>query len=482
MTKPGSEILRALPKIDELLRREEVRDAGAGLAADRLAEAVREAVADLRGEALAGRLTGAQLRARLARLPEDLRLRVAGLSRSTLRPVVNATGVLVHTNLGRAPLPEGAVERVVEAARGYVALEYDLALGERGSRGEHLARLGALLFPGCSLHAVNNNAAAVLLVLNTLAEGREVIISRGELVEIGGSFRIPDIMSRSGAILREVGTTNRTRLSDYQRSLSPATGMILRVHPSNYRIVGFTGSPSLEELAALGRGANVPVVVDQGSGSLLEMASVGIRDEPTVGEILQSGADLVLFSADKMLGGPQAGILVGRPELVGRCHDNPLSRALRLDKMTIAALEWTLQRYLAGRGAEDIPIQRMLREPVEAVGRRARRLVKELRKISGDRVTAEVVPSEAMAGGGAAPVTGIPSRAIALAVKGLTAAQLEERLRLAEPPVITRIAEGRVLADLRGVQPGEEKILVAAISAVARQTRPAGDGPVEESL
>jgi L-seryl-tRNA(Ser) seleniumtransferase len=469
------ELLRGLPKIDELLRRDEVRRAGAGVAEESLAGVVREAVADLRRGVLSGRLSASQLEERIDNLPDELRARIAGICRSTLRPVINATGIIVHTNLGRAPLPPGALERVLSSAGGYVALEYDLTRGERGSRGDHLQRVADRLFPARSIHAVNNNAAALLLVLNTLAQGREVLISRGELIEIGGSFRIPEIMARSGAILREVGTTNRTRRADFEKALGPRTGLILKVHTSNYRIVGFTAEAGLEELVDLGRSRGVPVAVDQGSGALVDLSAHGIPDEPTVGEILEAGADAVMFSGDKVLGGPQAGIIVGDPEIVTRCRKNHLSRALRLDKMAIAALEWTLQRYAAGRERSEIPVLRMLTESEASLARRAQRLATDIQRETGQRYDPQVVEGTSKVGGGAAPLTEIPSRVVSLSPRDMPPGELDERLRLGEPPVVARVRDDRVWLDPRTVLPGQEKDLVRALRVIASESGESGE-------
>jgi len=466
MTRARNEILREIPQIDELLRREGVRQAGTGLAGGSFSVLVRETVADLRRGVLSGRLDRDHLRQRLERLPDELRARIAGLSRSTLRPAVNATGIIVHTNLGRAPLPRGALDRMREIGSVYSTLEYDTTRGERGSRGEHLQRVAARLFPGHGLLAVNNNAAALMLVLNTLAAGREVLISRGELIEIGGSFRIPEIMQRGGAILREVGTTNRTRIADYQAALGERTGLILKVHTSNYRILGFTSEATLGELAALGRERGVPVVADQGSGAIVDLGRFGIPDEPTVGALLEQGADLVLFSGDKILGGPQAGLIVGDPDLVRRCAGNHLARALRLDKTAIAALEWVLQRYAAGRELEDIPVLRMLSEPLASLRRRAGRLAARIERATGGFYTIALEDGASMTGGGAAPLVEIPTRLIALTCEAHPASELEERLRLGDPPVVARVRDGRVLIDPRTILPGQEKVLVSALAEI----------------
>jgi len=463
--------LRGLPQIDALLRRADLRRAAPGLGPAALRALLRDSVADLRRGVLSGRLAEADLRARLEALPDEVRGRVAALSGSGLKPVINATGVIIHTNLGRAPLPPGALRRAREVAESYATLEYDLTRGARGSRGDHLAAPAARLFPGQALHAVNNAAAGMLLVLNTLARGREVLISRGELIEIGGSFRIPDILARSGAVLREVGTTNRTRTSDYRDAAGPQAGLILKVHTSNYRIVGFTSEAPLPELAALASERGIPLVVDQGSGNLLDVTGLGIPDEPTVAELLGAGADLVVFSGDKLLGGPQAGLIVGAPALVKQCRENHLTRALRLDKTGVAILEWVLQAHAAGSAADTLPAIRMLHASPKALARRASALAARLRKALGSAAKVSVLPGASRVGGGAAPLIELPTTLVAVEAAGASASTLEERLRLGTPPVIARVAEDRLLLDPRTILPGQETPLVRAAAAAAGTTR-----------
>jgi L-seryl-tRNA(Ser) seleniumtransferase len=365
----------------------------------------------------------------------------------SLRRVVNATGVLVHTNLGRAPLAEEAIARVVEVAGGYSNLEYDLARGERGSRQNHLAELLARLTGAEAALVVNHNAAAVLLALAALAEGREVVVSRGELIEIGDGFRIPDVLARSGARLVEVGTTNRTRASDYARAVGPDTAVLLRVHQSNFRVVGFSEQPRLSELAAVARQHEILLVDDLGSGAL---APIG--DEPSPAESLRAGADLVSFSGDKLLGGPQAGVVVGRADLVERLRRHPLQRALRADKLTLAALEGTLSLALDSSSREEVPILRMLHEPIERVRARAERLA--------ELVGGEVEETVARVGGGALPLAEIPSAACAVE-EGLV-----EPLRLGETPVIAVVRDGRTLLDCRTLTDAEvEEVAVAVLAA-----------------
>jgi L-seryl-tRNA(Ser) seleniumtransferase len=360
---------------------------------------------------------------------------------------LNATGVLVHTNLGRAPLPEAALERAVEVGRGYSNLEYDLAAGRRGSRQDHLAAILRRLTGAEGALVVNNNAAAVMLALAALAKGREVLVSRGELIEIGDGFRIPDVLARSGALLREVGTTNRTRAADYERAVGPETALLLRVHQSNFRVVGFTEQPSREELATVARRHELPLVDDLGSGVLVEL-----EGEPSAKESLAAGADLVCFSGDKLLGGPQAGVVVGRAELVERLRRHPLQRALRADKLTLAALEGTLGLYLdPERAAREVPVLRMLQEPPEAVRARAGRLAAA--------VGGTVEETVGRVGGGALPLAELPS--FACAVEEELAAPLRE----GEPPVVGIVRDGRCLLDCRTLTDAEADEAAGAVRA-----------------
>ena len=426
--------LSDLPSVDEL-----VRDERLGSEPHELAVAAARVVLEhARDEIRAGGDPGPLVDATVAEL--------ARRRSPSLRRVVNATGVLVHTNLGRAPLAEAAIARVVEVAGGYSNLEYDLARGERGSRQDHLAELLARLTGAEAALVVNNNAAAVLLALAALAEGREVVVSRGELIEIGDGFRIPDVLARSGARLVEVGTTNRTRASDYARAVGPDTAVLLRVHQSNFRVVGFSEQPRLSELAAVARQHEIPLVDDLGSGAL---APIG--DEPTPAESLRAGADLVCFSGDKLLGGPQAGVVVGRVDLVERLRRHPLQRALRADKLTLAALEGTLSLALDPSTRDEVPILRMLHEPIERVRERAERLA--------GLVGGEVEETVARVGGGALPLAEIPSAACAVE-EGLA-----EALRLGEPSVVAVVRDGRTLLDCRTLTDAEVDEVAAAVLA-----------------
>ncbi len=427
--------LRDLPAVDELLRDARLAGEPHGLAV----AAARDALAAARAAILAGQEPGDLAAAAAAAL--------AAARAARLRRAVNATGVIVHTNLGRAPLAAAALARVAEIGAGYSNLEYDTASGARGSRQDHVAPILRRLTGAEGALVVNNCAAAVLLALAALAEGREVVVSRGELVEIGDGFRIPDVLVRSGARLVEVGTTNRTRAADYEQAIGPDTAVLLRVHPSNYRIVGFTERPSLGELADVARRHRLPLVEDLGSGMLLPFG-----DEPTAGAALAAGADLVCFSGDKLLGGPQAGIVVGRTDLVERLRRHPLQRALRADKLTLAALEGTLGLYLdPERALCEVPVLRMLGEDVAVVRARAERLAAA--------AGGEVVETVARAGGGALPLAELPS--FACAVEG----SLAEALRLGDPPVVGVVRDGRCLLDCRTITDAEADLVAAAVLA-----------------
>jgi L-seryl-tRNA(Ser) seleniumtransferase len=453
------DLRRRVPSVDEVLRDPALRPLEERHGRGAVLQAIRVLLDGARRHAAAGDEAG--LDAALASPATSLRERLEAAARPSLIRVINATGVVIHTNLGRAPLPPEALDRVAEIARGYSNLEYDVAAGERGQREVH-AESRILALTGAEAAAVvNNNAAAVLLAVNTLAEGREVLVSRGELVEIGGSFRIPDVLRKGGARLREVGTTNRTRLEDYRSAIGPETGMLLKVHPSNFRILGFTQSATVEELASLAREARLPLVEDMGSGALSPPGT--LRGEPSVRASLEAGADLVTFSGDKLLGGPQAGLAVGRRGLVDRLRRNPLYRALRVDKMTLAALDAVLALHESGRAGEEIPVLRMLGRHVEDLRARAGALVGRLRAAHPD-ASFEVKDGVSAVGGGAAPATELPTALVTVAHAALGADSLAARLREASPPVIARVADGRVVLDLRTVEPEEEQALQDAVS------------------
>jgi L-seryl-tRNA(Ser) seleniumtransferase len=458
--------LRALPSVDEVLRR---LDGGAATPRSRVVAAVQGVLEDSRRAILA-----AGTAEEVERVPVDdpaLRARVEArlleAGRWSLDHVINATGVVLHTNLGRAPLGDAALERLHVIGRAYANLELDVRTKTRGSRYDHVDGWLCRLAGAEASLVVNNNAAAVLLALESLARGREVVVSRGELIEIGGAFRIPDIMARSGARLVEVGTTNRTRVGDYAAAIGPDTALLLKVHPSNFRVVGFTESVTTRELAELGRARGVAVMEDLGSGSFLDLRPYGLAHEPTVPEIVAAGADLVTFSGDKLLGGPQAGIVVGRRDLVERLGRNPLNRALRIDKLTLAALEATLSAYETPETAlRDLPALRMLIAPAAVVRRRAQRALRGLGAPARATLGARVVASRGEVGGGALPLAELDTAALALGSPARPAAALDQRLRDGRPPVIGRIADDRLLLDCRTVADDEVPLLVRAVRAL----------------
>jgi L-seryl-tRNA(Ser) seleniumtransferase len=490
-TANKSALFQKLPSTDELLRQPDMQALIEREGHSAVAESIRVVLARLRQEIGNGQITGGQLD------EKSLDLALGGLSAAverqlrqslgySLLPLINATGVILHTNLGRAPLAAAALDHVRATASAYSNLEFDLATGERGKRDVHVDRLFQRLLddPGPSLRGseqtistgistaistivVNNNAAAVLLALNSLAEGGEVIVSRGELVEIGGSFRIPDVMSKSSATLREVGTTNRTRIADYERAINDRTRLLLRVHRSNFEITGFTEQPALDELVALARRRNVPLMEDLGSGALIDLRSVGINGEPGVLDSLRAGVDIVTYSGDKLLGGPQAGLISGRADLVARMRSNSLFRALRVDKLTYAALEATLLAYVK-RDHDAVPVLRMMRLSKDEIARRAEEIVSQIESAQGKsaHLKLELVDGESVIGGGAAPSAVLPTRLIAVTQAGLSADDLCARLRAHTPPIIARVEDGRVLVDLRTVFLEQDANLATALASL----------------
>jgi L-seryl-tRNA(Ser) seleniumtransferase len=453
--------LRRIPSIEHLRQLPAIRALEAEFGQTTVVDALRTEAERVRQHLASGGQIEDVTEAVVRAVPDRLRETAA----PSLQHVVNATGVIIHTNLGRAPLSRRALERVAGLAGGYTNLEYDVAAGARGRRDLHAERLICRLTGAEAAVVVNNNAAATLLGLAALAAGREVIISRGELVEIGGGFRVPDVMAQSGAILREVGTTNRTRAADYAAAISERTGLILRVHPSNFRVTGFTERPSVEALVAIGRRFGVSVAEDLGSGYLRIPAVDALRDEPDVRATLRAGADLVMFSGDKLLGGPQAGILAGQERAVTLVRRHPLMRALRVDKMTYAALEATLESYAAGRAEEDVPVAAMIAMTAEAIEARARRMVERV----APSLHAEIVDGMSTIGGGSAPGSTLPTRLIALRQDGASPDTLAAALRAQQPPVIARIENDRVVLDLRTVRPEEDAIVESALSRIAGQ-------------
>jgi L-seryl-tRNA(Ser) seleniumtransferase len=465
-------VLRHLPSIDQLLRRDGLRDLIVTAGRDAVRDRLREVLAEIRQEVVnanGAAAVPADSEKLAGEIERRLNMKFDLRRQSRTQRVINATGVTLHTNLGRAPLSPRAIEAVNEAA-GYCNLEYDLETGRRGKRGSGLEAMLREL-TGCEAAAVVNNcAAAVLITLNTLAEGGEVLVSRGELIEIGGSFRIPDVIAKSGARIREVGTTNRTRLSDYENAINENTRVILRAHPSNYRIIGFTEKPALEDLANLARDRDLPMFEDLGSGCLVDLNRIGVHDEPTVAHSIDAlrnvGCSVVSFSGDKLFGGPQAGIILGKAEAIKRVKSNPLMRALRVDKLTYAALEATVDSYLSGRAIEEIPALAALRATKEAITRRARAFVRRARSISAPELKPPMrftlIDGASVVGGGSAPETQLPTTLIGVASERMGADEIEKRLRNNHPPVIVRIAEDQVVLDLRTVAPGDEKDLMEA--------------------
>jgi len=457
--------LRQLPSVDEVLRLVE-QEVGDRLPRKILVEQVRAAIGALRQQVLAGQPVPVEEMSP-ERVAQRARQGAEAFLRPRLRPVINATGVVLHTNLGRAVLSEEARRALWTVTAGYSNLELDLTTGERGSRYSHVVELLCYLTGAEGALVVNNNAAAVLLALNTLAKGKEVIVSRGQLVEIGGSFRVPEVMAASGARLVEVGTTNKTYLRDYRRAITEETALLLKVHPSNYRIQGFTHETTLEELVELGRETGLPVMEDLGSGFLIDLQPYGITGEPTVQEEIARGADIVTFSGDKLLGGPQAGIIVGKKEYIDLMAKNQLTRALRVDKLTMAALEATLRAYLwePEETIRRVPILQMLTLDQNTLHKRARRVSRRLREVLAGKAEVSLEKGVSQAGGGSLPLLELPTVLLALSPGNGKLAQWARNLRLGEPAVMGRLAEGRLLLDLRTVLEKEEELLVQALAA-----------------
>lgn len=452
-----SALFRSIPKADNLLNQEPLRSLPVprGIRMD----AIRETLEELREQIRRGELDTLPGEAAIC---EAAARRAKLAAEPSLRPVINATGVVLHTNLGRACLSERAVQAVTAAAGRYSTLEYDLLRGQRGSRHSHVDRLLCRLTGAEAAMVVNNNAAAVLLILSAVGAGGEVIVSRGELVEIGGSFRIPEIMEQCGCKLREVGATNKTHLRDYEQAINDGTKALLKVHTSNYRVVGFSESVALDELTALGAKHNLPVIEDLGSGCLADLSAAGIYDEPTVTDSVRAGADLISFSGDKLLGGPQAGIILGTEAWIGRLKKHPLARALRVDKMTLAALAATLESYWdPGQAAAEIPTLRMLFAPAEQLHSRALRLRDGLLAAG---VSCEVVPERDQVGGGSVPTRTLVTYTVAVFPKSRGVNALEERLRRGDPPIIGRIVKDQYLLDLRTIWDDEFPAVIQRVS------------------
>src|SRR2546422_4689556 len=484
LVKSGSktDLYRKLPSVDELLRTPVIADLISREGPAAVTESARAVLSRLREEIGTALVDDESLDLALSGIPSAIERELQQALGYSLRTVINATGVILHTNLGRAPLSHAAIDHIREIAGAYSNLEFDTETGERGKRDIHVDRLFQKLLSeeaaelpsagragtpvpkrnSVSTIVVNNNAAAVLLALNTLADGGEVIVSRGELVEIGGSFRIPDVMAKSNAILREVGTTNRTRIADYERAINERTRLILRVHRSNFQITGFTEEPRIEDLVALAKKRSIPLVEDLGSGVLFDLNSVGVSGEPGVLDSLRAGVEVVAYSGDKLLGGPQAGILSGRSDLIARMRANSLFRALRVDKLTYAALEATLLAYVK-HDHDAIPVLRMMRLSKDEIGKRAKTIAEKIRRPG---LSVRVMAGESVIGGGAAPSAVLPTTLLAITSKTRRAHQLAARLRASAPPAIARVEEDRVLLDLRTVFPEQDRLLLETISRI----------------
>lgn len=468
-------LLREIPSVDSLLKSDEAQKWLSEYPRTLVLNTIRDSLSKIREDIKKGLLKDREsLQTYLISL---IKKGLEEASRFSLRPLINATGVVIHTNLGRSILSLKATFNIFEIARSYSNLEYDLKEGKRGKRYVHVLRLLKEITDAEDAFVVNNNAGAVFITLNSLAQGREVIVSRGELVEIGGSFRMPDVMRMSGAILREVGTTNKTHLYDYERAINENTGLLLKVHRSNFKISGFVEEVSPEELVSLGRSRNIPVFFDLGSGCLIDLRKYGIPDEPSVREIIRKGVDIVTFSGDKLLGGPQAGIIVGKRELIEKIRRSPLARVLRVDKFTLAGLEATLYEYLdEDRAIENIPTLRMLLEKPEGIKRRAERLLKKLQRIEGwhsmkrpeDTIKGDanikallfLMEDSSRSGGGSLPEVELKTWGVAIEPLKISTAMLEERLRNSDPPLIARIKDNRLFLDVRTVQEHEIDLIV----------------------
>jgi L-seryl-tRNA(Ser) seleniumtransferase len=465
---PLQEILRHIPSVEELLQTPSLQPLIGRYPRKLVVESIRWILEVKRQRLLTQPDRAAEVNLQTTHLVELILDRLETVNQHTLRPVVNATGIVIHTNLGRSLLPTPAIESLQLLARSYNNLEYDLEQGRRGSRYVHAEAILCEITGAEAALVVNNNAGAVFLVLQTLAKDREVIVSRGQLVEIGGSFRIPDVMASSGAALREVGCTNRTHLRDYENAINERTALLMKVHSSNYRVIGFTAEVALEDLVTLGQRHALAVVEDLGSGSFCDLSRFGLQREPTAQEAIAKGADVVTFSGDKLLGGPQAGIILGRKELVARFKKNPLTRALRVDKLTLAALEATLRLYRdESQAMEHIPTLRMISMPLPLLEEQAQRLAEQLRAVdSTGRWQITVQPGASQVGGGSLPAQDLPTRVVALRSSSMSTPQMEQQLRAAKPPVIARIEADQVRLDVRTLQPGDFDLIAQAFARI----------------
>ncbi|MEA3470392.1 MAG: L-seryl-tRNA(Sec) selenium transferase [Thermodesulfobacteriota bacterium] len=467
MDERRKEFLKNLPKIDEILIILEKDGISEEFPRNVVVDTSRFLVGEMRDAIVASK--GKPPRLYSARkAAEEVKKRLLKLREYSLKKVINATGIILHTNLGRAPLSEKAIERIVEVSRGYSNLEFNLEKGKRGIRYDHVRKILCSISGAEDAVIVNNNAAAVLLVLNTLSKEKEAIVSRGELIEIGGEFRIPEVMEKSGAILMEVGTTNRTHLSDYENAINDTTGLILKVHTSNFRTVGFTEEIGLPALVEIGKKKGVPVINDLGSGCFIALEKYGFEREPTVQGALKTGVDVVTFSGDKLLGGPQAGIILGKKKALKKIGKNPLNRALRIDKLTLAALEATVNEYLnIDRAINDLRSLRTLTEPQKEVKKRAKKLLSLLKRLSPKGFSFYLKEGMSLAGGGSLPTQKIPTVLLVVNSERLSSGRLDKKLRLLEVPIIARIYEDEILFDLRTIDEGEFGLIEAGLKSIS---------------
>jgi L-seryl-tRNA(Ser) seleniumtransferase len=460
-------LLRELPAVDRLLKEPVMRALAGRCPRILLLEAAQQTIALLRQDILQGTADIENLDLSVESVARQAAKLTGTKMASSLCHVINATGTLLHTNLGRAPLSKSALRAIEDVSRSYSNLEFDLTTGKRGHRYSHIDELLCRLTGAEAAAVVNNNAGAVLLALTALAKGKEAIVSRGELVEIGGAFRVPDVMASGGVFLKEVGTTNKTHLEDYRQAISEKTALLLKVHTSNYRIVGFSSQVSAAELVNIGRQHGIPVMEDLGSGMLFDLSSFGLPREPTVSEAVAAGIDVLTFSGDKLLGGPQAGLIVGKKWVVDKIRHHPLARALRIDKLTLAALEATLRHYLdRERAIREIPVLNMLNAPSQELKNRCSVLAKSIASAIGDFAGVEVLPATSKIGGGALPLTELPGFAVALSPRAISVDELAARLRRQRPPVIGRLQEGKLLLDPRTIRSDEEDLLVRILAGV----------------
>ncbi len=457
-------LLRMLPGVDRILERIQEEQEYSGTPKSVLVDSIRFVIEKKRSDILQTRTSNDLT---IDQLLSDIRQKIAKSMKSNLRRTINATGVVVHTNLGRSLLAKEAIEQIIEIASNYSNLEFDIEKGQRGLRYSNVEDILCEISGAESAMVVNNNAAAVLLCLETMAKGKEVIVSRGELVEIGGSFRIPDVMARSGCILKEVGTTNRTHPGDYEEAITENTGLLLKVHTSNYTITGFTADVSLPEMVKIGKKHHLPVMEDLGSGTFIDFSRYGLTREPMVQDSVHAGMDIVTFSGDKLLGGPQAGIIVGKKEIIEKIRKNPLTRALRIDKLTLAALEGTLRLYRDPKNAvQCIPTLRMITAPYEQVHQKADQLVRILEKLHDSRLILNLKTISSKTGGGALPILDIPSAGVGIRIQDMTADSIEKAMRANDPAIIGRIIEDLYILDLRTVQADELSIIVDALKNI----------------